>query len=244
MSVRVEVEALQRFYATPRGVAARRMIARRLAALWPHADGLDVLGLGFPGPYLEPFRASARRVIACMPAAQGAAHWPAESKGCVALAEEARLPFLDAIFDRVLLVHALEEAESARALLREIWRVTAPEGRILIVAANRIGVWAQAVRTPFGHGRPFSRRQLALLLEDCMWRPSASTRALYAPPFGWTAPAALAFERVGEALWPPFGGVVMMEAVKRLTASPVAPARQGVGAPALQPAPGLPAQAA
>jgi SAM-dependent methyltransferase len=218
--MRVDILALQRFYAAPIGDAARRMAGRRLAALWPHADGLDMLGVGYATPYLEPYRAGARRVAAMMPAAQGAEPWPARAPGLCALADETRLPFIDALFDRVLLVHALEEAEAAPALLREIWRVMAPEGRLVVIAANRWSFWAQAERTPFGHGRPFSRRQLANLLADALFEPVASARALYAPPIRWTPAlrAAEAFERVGEILWPAQGGLVLMEAVKRLYA--------------------------
>jgi hypothetical protein len=54
--MRVDVLALQRFYASPLGAAARRAISRRLQALWPHADGLDMLGLGYASPYLNPYR--------------------------------------------------------------------------------------------------------------------------------------------------------------------------------------------
>jgi hypothetical protein len=70
--MRVDVLALQRFYASPLGEAAQRAAARRLAALWPHADGLDVLALGYGSPYLDRYRAGARRTVAMMPAAQGA----------------------------------------------------------------------------------------------------------------------------------------------------------------------------
>jgi SAM-dependent methyltransferase len=218
--MRVDIFALQRFYASPAGEAARRMALRRLAALWPHADGLDVLGVGYAGLYLEPYRADARRVVAMMPAAQGAEPWPAGGAGLCALSDEQRLPFIDAVFDRVLIVHALEESEAARPLLREIWRVMAPEGRLVVVAANRWSLWAQAERTPFGHGRPFSRTQLAELLASSMFEPVASARALYAPPVAWRAAmrAAEAFERVGEVMWPALGGLVLMEAVKRLYA--------------------------
>lgn len=219
--MRVDVLALQRFYASPLGEAARRAAARRLAALWPNADGLDVLGLGYTLPYLERYRAGARRVAALMPAEQGAEPWPADSACASVLADEARLPFIDAIFDRVLVVHALEEANALRPLLREIWRVMAPEGRLVVIAANRWSLWAQSDVTPFGHGRPFSRRQLGDLLADAMFEPVASARALYAPPSTWTpfVRAADAFERVGEVVWPAQGGLVLMEAVKRLYAS-------------------------
>jgi SAM-dependent methyltransferase len=156
-----------------------------------------------------------------MPAAQGGEHWPAGAASMTALSEETRLPFMDSVFDRVLVAHALEETEAASRLLREIWRVMAPEGRLVVIAANRWSLWAQADSTPFGHGRPYSRRQLAALLADSMFEPVARARALYAPPISWApiARAGEAFERVGEVLWPAQGGLVLMEAVKRLYAA-------------------------
>lgn len=219
--MRVDVFALQRFYASSLGQAARRAAARRLQSLWPSTDGLDVLGLGYCAPYLDRFRKGARRVAAMMPAEQGAEPWPSDAKVLTALADEARLPFMDAVFDRVLMVHALEEAQAPHAMLREVWRVMAPEGRLVVVAANRWSLWAQADATPFGHGRPYSRRQLASLLMDSMFEPVVSARALYAPPLPWPAlvRTADAFERVGEVIWPAQGGLVLMEAVKRLYAT-------------------------
>lgn len=218
--MRVDVLALQRFYASPLGEAARRMAGRRLEAIWPHAEGLDVLGLGYPTPYVDRFRPHARRVVALMPAAQGAEHWPNDGATLTALADEARLPFIDSCFDRVLIVHALEEAEAVRPLLREVWRVMAPEGRLVVITANRWSLWAQSDATPFGHGRPYSRAQLNTLLAEAMFEPLAYARCLYAPPISWTpiARAADGFERVGELIWPAQGGLVLMEAVKRLYA--------------------------
>ncbi len=218
--MRVDVLALQRFYASPLGEAAQRAAARRLAALWPNADGLDVLGLGYPTPYLNRFRRGARRVVTMMPADQGVEPWPA-SAVLSTLAEETRLPFMDAVFDRVLLVHALEECNAVHALLRELWRVMAPEGRLVVIAANRWSFWAQSDASPFGHGRPYSRTQLATLLADAVFEPVVSARALYAPPSSWTpfVRAADAFERVGELMWPAQGGLLLMEAVKRLYAN-------------------------
>lgn len=221
--MRVDVLALQRFYASPPGEAAQRMIARRLKALWPDAHGLDLLGLGYATPYLDMYRADARRAIAAMPAAQGAERWPHDEPGLTALVDETRLPFMDSLFDRVILAHALEESEAPNRLLREIWRVMAPEGRLVVIVANRWSLWAQAEQTPFGYGRPYSRRQASALLSDCLFEPIASARALYAPPIGPLLKIADALEPVGEIAWRAFGGVVMMEAVKRLYAEPRAP---------------------
>lgn len=219
--MRVDVLALQRFYASPLGDIARRAAARRLTALWPHVDGLDVLGVGYATPLLDRFRAGARRVVAAMPGEQGVEPWPAEGPCLSLLADETRLPLMDAVFDRVLMVHALEETDALRPLLREVWRVMAPEGRLVVIAANRWSLWAQADATPFGYGRPYSRLQLAALLADAMFEPVASARALFAPPSSWSpfVRAADAFERVGEVLWPAQGGLLLMEAVKRLYAT-------------------------
>jgi SAM-dependent methyltransferase len=219
--MRVDVLALQRFYASSLGEAARRAVSRRLGALWPHTDNLDVLGVGYTTPFMEPFRAHARRIALLMPAEQGVEPWPGDGAGLSVLSEEARLPFIDAVFDRVLLVHALEESNEPSQLLREVWRVMAPEGRLVVIAANRWSWWAQSDATPLGYGRPYSRLQLATLLADAMFEPVASARALYAPPSTWTplVRAADAFERVGEFAWPALGGLVLMEAVKRLYAS-------------------------
>lgn len=227
--MRIDVLAQQRFYASRLGEVARRMAARRIEALWPPASGLDMLGLGYSMPYLEPYRALARRVTALMPSAQGAERWPGEGRTLAALGDETRLPFMDSVFDRVLVVHGLEEAENPRAMLRELWRVIAPEGRLLIVAANRAGMWARTDATPFGHGRPYSRPQLAALLSDCLFEPMASARALYAPPLDWPLVSGLAegIERAGEIIVPAFGGLVLMEAVKRLYAE-VGPAKSKV----------------
>ena len=219
--MRVDVFALQRFYGSPLGEAARAAAARRLAALWPHCAGLDVLGVGYAPPYLEPYRAEARRAVAFMPAAQGAERWPSDAPAAAVLGEEARLPFADAVFDRAVLVHALEESEAPRPLLREVWRVMAPEGRLVVIAANRAGFWARADATPFGYGRPFSRRQLAGLLTEAMFEPTASAIALHMPPVAWGPALAFAdaLERGGQLLRAPFGGLVMMESVKRLYAA-------------------------
>lgn len=219
--MRVDVLALQRFYASPLGEAVRRAAERRLAAIWPQAQGLDMLGVGYASPYLDRYRASARRVVTMMPGEQGAEPWPAGAAPATVLAEETRLPFMDAIFDRVLMVHALEETSAAHAMLREIWRVMAPEGRLLVIVANRWSFWTQSAISPFGQGRPYSRTQLTDLLSDAMFEPVASSRALYAPPSAWgpLVKASEAFERVGELMWPAQGGLLLMEAVKRLYAS-------------------------
>lgn len=236
--MRLDVVDLARFYATPLGGAAQAMIARRLKAVWPDARGLDLLGLGYATPYLGPYLAEARRVVAGMPAEQGVQGWPEAGRVASTLIAEDRLPFREAVFDRVLVVHLLEEANALQPMLRELWRVTAPEARIVVIVANRLGLWARAESSPFGQGRSFSRRQLSRLLRDAMFEPVRWARALHAPPIPWgpIVGAAGAWEAAGERVTPAFGGVVLIEAIKRVAAETPRGGRRLLLAPAAAPA--------
>jgi SAM-dependent methyltransferase len=225
--MRFDIDRLQAFYGSSLGRMAQEMVAKRVGALWPSLDGLDVLGFGHADGLLDRYRAGARRVVSASPDMQGAIRWPADEKGLAALVEEEKLPFPDALFDRIIVLHGLEEAESPQRLLREFWRIAAPEARILIIVAHRRGLWARAESTPFGHGRPYTRSQLNRLLEEAMFLPTASARALYAPPIGWglITSAGEAWERIGRFGWTGFGGVLMIQAIKRLYIEPGHPAR-------------------
>lgn len=226
--MRRDVLNLREFYASPLGRAARTMIAAKTREAWGDAAGLDVLGLGYATPYLDPLRQSARRCVACMPAAQGVEVWPSDGANASCLSREAALPFRNALFDRILMVHSLEESDDALAALQEVWRVLAPAGRVIVAVANRRGPWSNAEATPFGHGRPFTRRQLEALVREAELEPVAWSRALYAPPWTWAARWAEGFEQVGSVVYPMLSGVILLEAVKQTFA--VKP--KGLGAPA------------
>ena len=116
--------------------------------------------------------------------------------------------------------------------------VTDPRVGVIIVAAARRGVWSRAEGTPFGHGRPYTRRQLEALVREAELEPTAWSRALYLPPAQLFTPWADAWEQAGSRLWPPFSGLILMEAVKQTFAVKARPvrAKARVFVPALQPA--------
>ena len=217
----IDVVDLRDFYASPLGQAARRMIRRKLRALWGDTRGQRILGLGYAAPYLDGFRDEADRVIAAMPARQGVLRWPAEGGARAVLVDETELPFPDRSMDRVMLVHALECADQIAPMMREAWRVLADSGRLTVVVPNRSGLWARFERTPFGHGRPYSPGQLSRLLRDTLFTPVATDKALYMPPFrtSMLVRSAAAWERAGATLLGSFAGVVVMEAEKQLYAA-------------------------
>jgi SAM-dependent methyltransferase len=224
--MRPGVEELQAFYATRRGQLARRLVNAQLRALWSEVRGETVVGLGYPIPFLPVLDGA--RTIAIMPAAQGCARWPAQAASRVILAREDELPLEDGAADRVLLAHALEHAADPRRLLREIWRVLADGGRLLLIVPNRAGFWCWSDATPFGVGQPYSSAQVAAALAGQLFERVGERRALFMPPvMGRLWPRlAVSAERIGSAFAPGFAGVLMIEAEKRIAAGTVVRWRQ------------------
>src|SRR5260221_6666302 len=168
----IDVVDLRNFYAQRLGVVDRRFVGRGIRKRFADPGGMSVLGVGYPTPYLGLFREEAERCLAFMPAVQGVVKWPTDRPGLAALVDELELPLTDSAVDRVLLVHALEMARDPIALLREVWRVLAGGGRLLIVVPNRRGVWAGLGTRPLGNGRPHSRSQDSDLLCGAWFTPT------------------------------------------------------------------------
>src|SRR5438477_12203949 len=117
-----------------------------------------------------------------MPAAQGVLKWPTGRPALATLVEEFSLPLADAAIDRILLVHALEMSDDPEGLLREVWRVLAPAGRMIAIIPNRRGVWTRTDATPVGHGRPYSRLQITPLLRPAWFTATSVGEAPVMPP--------------------------------------------------------------
>jgi SAM-dependent methyltransferase len=214
------------FYATQRGLVAGGLVRERLRAVWPSLDGMSVLGIGYAAPYVRLWTGSARRCIIAIPAqlepAQiGLIRWPTISGNLTCTTVEDALPFPDLSFDRVLLVHGLEAADDARAMLREVWRVLRDDGRLLVVAPNRRGLWAHMESTPFGHGQPYSPGQIGRLLAQSMFRVERRDQALFLPPISarLVLRSARVWEDGGRYLAPHLAGVTITEAVKDVYAA-------------------------
>lgn len=207
------IDDLRTFYGEPTGALARRLLARRLEDAWGEAANCDVLGIGYATPWLDAF-VGARRIVAAMPGGQGVETWPAVGRNRTLLVDERRLPFTAGAFDRVLLIHALEEADDPLALLTEAVRALSPSGRMILAVAARGGLWARAEQTPFGHGRPFTRGQLERLVREVGLEPTAWSQTLYTPP--WTPLLGMAegIEQIGRRIAPGTAGVILLEATR------------------------------
>jgi SAM-dependent methyltransferase len=219
-----DATVLRDFYASPLGLVTARLVGGRLAALTPDLKGCTVLGLGYAAPYLNYLRFSngraPARVLAFMPGSCGVHPWPATGRNAAALVEETSLPLPDASVDLVVMTHFLEHCDNLKAVLREVWRVLVDGGRLIAVTPNRGGPWTYYERTPFGHGRPYSKGQLDRLLRGNLFTPCRSSAALFLPPQQSAVGLYMmtALDNIGWRWWRRFGGVVMCEAEKRVYA--------------------------
>ena len=223
-----------RFYQGETGAVVGRVLRAHLATVWPDLRRQHVLGLGFVAPYLGLWRDDA---ASCFEARLESADGASPPEAHAVFAGDA-FPLADLSVDRILLVHGLELTTDAPRLLRECWRVLRDDGRLLVVVPNRLGLWAHAERTPFGHGQPYTPGQVAELFRSAMFAVERSQHALFVPPVRLRPilRGAAWAERIGRRFVPGIGGVIVAEAVKDVyAAAPLhaAPRRRIIAAPSL-----------
>lgn len=213
-----DIAEIRQFYNATLGRVTATKLARHIRQIWPQdmLDKTTLVGVGYAIPYLA--RIDHPNSFAVMSATQGVVRWPSNGPCRTVLTEDHILPLNDASAEHILLVHAIENADYLRELMNEVWRVLKPNGRVLIVVPNRAGLWANSDKTPFGYGRPFSMKQLRSLLGDLQFVIEGHRRALYFLPSHNRILLTMApvLEKLGSILMPKFGGVILVEATKRL----------------------------
>lgn len=212
-----DIVFLRAFYASPLGERVVKGLNSEISSLWSTVKGERILGLGYTLPFLSNFQ-NADRCFAFMPSRIGACQWPNTNHVATSLVFEEDLPLADNSVDRVLLVHSLEFAESAEEMLNEIWRVLSPNGRVIIAVPNRNGLWTRNEATPFGHGEPYSGSQLMRLLRATNFTLTTVNYCLYFLPSQRFLSRLFSYmnEKIATYFFPYFGGVLLVEAQKRL----------------------------
>jgi len=141
------------------------------------------------------------------------------------------LPFDDESFDVVLAVTVLCFVGDADAAVREMARVLAPGGRLVVGELSRFSVWAawRRVRGWLGsrtwrHATFRSGKELAQLLRSAGLEVERVAGAVYYPPFGLAASALAPIERVARVITTVGAAFVAASASK-----PARPAARGGG---------------
>lgn len=211
-----DISEIKAFYETCQGRQVSARLWPRVTDFWARSTGCCNIALGFATPFLRQDDAD----CVLMPQRQGALVWPHNQPVRSVLIDPHAMPVPDVQADRLLLVHALEFDPDPGKMLNECWRIIDGAGQLLVIVPHRHGMWTRAEGTPFGHGRPYSRRQLRQLLLHHGFEPRLMTTMLFMPPVakGWTLKLAHSMERIGARWWPALGGVLLAEADKILYA--------------------------
>lgn len=209
---------VRRFYQSDLGQRVRFYVGEEVCNHFTDLQHSHVLGFGFTEPFLSLMEGVPKSMVSLSPARMGVATWEGKCGNRSAMVNGKHLPLKDGSYERVLLVHALEFSRNPSVLLRELWRVLAPGGELVVVVPARTGLWSHAEYTPFGHGEPLSSKQLKTLLKSQLFEIEASKGALHFPPtkrFSFDASFAT-MEKVGRVVWPGLAGVNLVKARKKL----------------------------
>jgi len=209
---------LRDYYQTRQGRHVAMRLRRSVAPFWSEAPNACNAAIGYAPPVL---RAEDQfRTLAFLPKRLGPLRWPRKTPARTTLVDSRALPIQNVQLDRLLLIHALEFDPNPSRLLDECWRVLDGSGRVMVMVPNRNGLWARAEKTPFGHGRPYSRGQLRHLLQEHGFTPVESWTILFTPPtaLGLFLRFGPQIERLGRNWSPAIGGVLVIEAEKNLYA--------------------------
>ncbi|MBF0358515.1 MAG: methyltransferase domain-containing protein [Magnetococcales bacterium] len=207
---------LQSWYNTDQGQTVVRLIGGVMERWVRALPARHSCGLGFTQPYLNHLGSRLGECVGGSPAEMGVSRWPLGRENRIAQVRPDALPFPDQNFNRVVIVHLLEGVSSSQEILREVWRILEPGGRVVLVVPNRGGLWAWQDSTPFGWGQPFSPRQIRDALQDSMFVLRQSCFSLFQPPVkgGRWLSGASSWEKAGNRWFAPFGGVIVCEAEK------------------------------
>jgi hypothetical protein len=214
----IDVIDLRDFYSRRLGIVARQLINRGIRARWPDAEGLRVLGLGYPTPYLGLFREDSRTLHRLHAGGAGRAEMADRAAG----ARDADRRIFDAAAGCGRGPHpagprAGDVGRSGTAAARSVARAGAvgPADRSDSQPARRVDAHRQhAVRS-----RPalFARADHAIAAADLVHADGVGRGAVPAAGRqGWFLRSAMAWERVGAALSLPFAGVHIVEATKQV----------------------------
>ena len=211
-----DISEIRAFYKKPQGQQVAAHLRPKVTQFWSRFEGCCNVAIGFATPFLQ--QDDADSVL--MPKRHGVLVWPHDHPVRSTLVDTHALPVPDVQTDRLLLVHALEFDTDPGRMLDECWRILDGAGRLLVIVPHRHGMWTRAEKTPLGHGRPYSRRQLRQLLQHHGFEPRLITTMLFMPPMtsSWMLKLSHGMERFGARWWPALGGVLLAEADKMLYA--------------------------
>ena len=205
------------FFSTSAGMLLRRWESAQMDALLAECAGETALQLEAPYGCLLRNAPHEDRIL-------GARLLSETSNACANVyLDYEQLPFREATFDLVVSVHAMEWSKNPLLFFSEVFRVLAPEGRLIVLGINPWGPWWVRKKeklfdcpadTPFS---PLSVSQVKTFCERYgvvdrgrfgVYCPSLSDNPQRLARWGWC-------EKAGDRWWPALANAFMLSCVKK-----------------------------
>jgi SAM-dependent methyltransferase len=217
LGVATEVRrALRQWFATPLGRSLEAYEAHRLRDVLPTLYGAVALQLGAIGPLdLLDSAATPKHIVLDL---------PDMPSGVRVRGLPEQLPFDCKSADVALLPHTLDFCDDAHSVLREVARVLAPEGHVVILGFNPNSLWglrrllARRPRPMPWRGNFFSLSRIKDWLGLLDFQVTHGMMLYYRPPIQHeVAMHRMHFlDKAGDRWWPLMAGVYMVVAKKRV----------------------------
>lgn len=212
------IKTLGAFYHSALGDAARTVIKKKISLfLNENLHHHTILGIGYAHPFLSDKIIENNVVLSFMPDSIGACVWPDIQNGKVAMVHDWMLPLANQSVDYICIVHALEFVQQTESFFHELWRVLKRDGKIILIAPNRRGIWSRFEHTPFGFGRPYTMTQAQEILSHYGFVTTHKERFLAFPPIDHPSllKGAPFFEKIAPFFLKNFSGLIGLVAEKK-----------------------------
>jgi SAM-dependent methyltransferase len=128
--------------------------------------------------------------------------------------DENILPAHNDVYDKIICIHGAEISNKLPNLISEFWRILAPNGKLILIAANQDSFWRKS-KTPFASGMSYTKYQLIQVMAHNKFFVRTATRALFFPRAGAKLYGKY-LEKIGGVLWNVNGGVNIIYAQKMI----------------------------
>lgn len=215
-----DVNQLEKFYQEPIGIKSSYYMLESIKKMWPSIKSDElILSIGYFDHFLDYFLQNNSSIICGMPSRMGVMKCNDEKeKNRSFLMEDWLMPLQSSSIDKIILIHSFETSRNPDELLRELWRVLKPNGKMILILPNRMSMWSRIETTPFSEGNPYSISQIQRTLNEHFLFITNDRTCLFFPPF----PSKTLFktydsiEKVGEKFLKNSGGVILIECEKQL----------------------------
>jgi SAM-dependent methyltransferase len=217
-----EIIDLLYFYRSPLGRLTHNLILKKLYELWDYPV-THLTGIGYCDSFLDMYQAQGTYCLGLTPIFMGLYVRSGAENYPTVLIDETSLPLRHESQKNILCTHILEHTSYPEVFLNDVFRCLKPEGEVIFIVANRHSTWARNDNTPFGSGRPYSKKQLTLLLEQAGFIIIDCKASLFfSPNTPLTVPYYAQFlEKIGSVFFGRYCGIHIIRCLKRIYVPPM-----------------------